>query len=130
MQLLRNPFFLLAGIAYLVNRYCWPLLHLPQNKIPYLNDVLCLPITLSLALFIQQRIFSATARQRLNPAQVVFTFLYFSVFFEGILPTLATRYTRDWWDLVAYAAGGLLFYYGINPKAGPGNPSAPASPQP
>jgi hypothetical protein len=83
---------------------------------PYLNDVLCLPVTLTLALFIQQQLFPGTARARLNRVQVVFAFLYFSVFFEGLLPALASRYTRDWWDLLAYGAGGCLFYWCCNPK--------------
>jgi hypothetical protein len=46
---------------------------------------------------------------------VFFTFLYFSIYFEGLLPALAARYTRDWKDVVAYAAGGLIFYYCCNP---------------
>jgi hypothetical protein len=116
MRLLLNPCFLLAGFAYLVNRFLLIWLHLPQYQVPYLNDLLCLPVTLTLALFLQQQFFPATARRRLNPAQVVFTVLYFSVFFEGILPALAARYTRDWLDVVAYAAGGLLFYFCCNPK--------------
>jgi hypothetical protein len=124
MHLVRTPFFLLASSAYLVNRFLLTCLELPQYKIPYLNDVLCLPVTLTLALFLQQQIFPGTARQRLNPAQIIFTFLYFTFFFEGILPAQADRYTRDWLDVVAYAAGGLVFYYWGNPKSKPASPRA------
>jgi hypothetical protein len=124
MHLLRTPFFLLASSAYLVNRFLLTCLERPQYKIPYLNDVLCLPVTLTLALFLQQQIFPGTARERLNAAQVLFTFLYFACFFEGILPALADRYTRDWLDVVAYAAGGLLFYFYCNPTYRPANPAA------
>jgi hypothetical protein len=116
MRLLSNPVFVLASLAYLVNRFLLTWLHLPHYQIPYLNDVLCLPVTLTVALFVQQKLFPGTARQRLNLAQVVFTFVYFSVFFEGLLPALAARYTRDGWDIVAYGAGGLLFYFACNPK--------------
>jgi hypothetical protein len=120
----RASLFLLASSAYLVNRFLLSWLGLPQYKIPYLNDVLCLPVTLTLALFLQQQIFPASARERLNPAQVLFAFLYVSFFFEGLLPALADRYTRDWLDVVAYAAGGLIFYYGFNPKSRPASPTA------
>jgi hypothetical protein len=114
-QGLKNPVFLLAGCSYLVNRFLLTWLNLPHYQVPYLNDVLCLPVTLTIALFLQQQFFPGTARRRLNPTQVFFTFLYFSIYFEGLLPALAARYTRDWKDVVAYAAGGLIYYYCCNP---------------
>lgn len=117
MHLLWNPVFLAASLAYLVNRFLLSWLELRPYQVPYLNDVLCLPVALTLALFLHQRLFPSTARQRLHPGQVVFAFLYFSLCFEAILPALSGKYTRDAWDLVAYAAGGLIFYFGCNPKA-------------
>jgi hypothetical protein len=119
MQLLKNPFFLIASHCYLVNRFWLSFLDLPQYKIPYLNDLLCLPVTLTIALSLQQLLFPGSARQRLNLTQVIFTVIYFGVFFEGILPSLASRYTRDWWDLVAYATGGVGFHFYLNPKPKP-----------
>lgn len=117
MHLLRNPLFLAASGAYWLNRFLLSWLDLRHLQVPYLNDVLCLPVALTLALFLQQRFFPASARQRLHPGQVVFAFLYFSVFFEGLLPAWSGLYTRDAWDLAAYACGGLIFYFGCNPKA-------------
>lgn len=117
MHLLRRPLFLAASAAYLANRFLLNWLDLGHYQVAYLNDVLCLPVALTLALFLQQRFFPATARQRLHPGQVVFAFLYFSLCFEGLLPALSGQYTRDPWDLVAYATGGLIYYFGCNPKA-------------
>jgi len=119
MQLRRQPFFLVALGIYLLNRYLLGWVGLGAYKIPYLNDVLCLPVVLTLALWLQQRLFPQSARQRLNGAQVVFTFIYFAVFFEGILPALSDRYTRDYWDIVAYAVGGFIFYFLFNPNPQP-----------
>ncbi|MGV3504782.1 MAG: hypothetical protein ACO1O1_13825 [Adhaeribacter sp.] len=116
MHLLRNPLFVAASGAYLANRFLLAWLDLRIYQVPYLNDVLCLPVALTVALSLQQLLFPATARRRLHPAQVVFAFLYFSVFFEGLLPAFSSQYTRDAWDLAAYAAGGFIFYYGCNPK--------------
>ncbi|MGV3642182.1 MAG: hypothetical protein ACO1NZ_16780 [Adhaeribacter sp.] len=117
MHLLLNPLFLVSSGAYLVNRFLLSWLELRQYQVPYLNDVLCLPVALTLALFLQQRLFPASARQRLHPGQVVFAFLYFSVFFEGLLPAYSRQYTLDAWDLAAYALGGIIFYFGCNPAA-------------
>jgi prepilin signal peptidase PulO-like enzyme (type II secretory pathway) len=116
MKLLLNPFFLVAIALYLVNRFLLPLLNLTDYQIPYLNDLLCLPVVLTITLWLQQKLFPRTARSRLNRAQVIFAVVYFAIFFEGILPAFSERYTRDYWDILAYAAGGLLFYFFFNPK--------------
>ena len=119
MKLLRNPFFILAISLYLANRYLLALLGLANYKVPYLNDILCLPIVLTLALWLQQKLFPHSARPRLNIEQVIFTVCYFAVFFEGILPAFSDRYTRDYWDIAAYAVGGVLYYFLFNPKPKP-----------
>jgi len=119
MKLLLNPFFLVAIALYLVNRFLLPLLNLKYYQVPYLNDTLCLPVVLTLTLWLQQKLFSRSYRHRLNAVQVIFAVLYFAVFFEGILPILSDRYTRDYWDVLAYAVGGVLFYFLFNPRPKP-----------
>ena len=116
MKLLRRPFFLVALSLYLINRYLLAMLGLAHYKVPYLNDTLCLPVVLTVALWLQQKLFARTARARLNVAQVVFTVIYFAVFFEGILPAFSEKYTRDYWDILAYAVGGIIYYFFCNPK--------------
>ena len=116
MKLLLNPFFLLAVSLYGVNRFLLSLVSLSAYQVPYLNDILCLPVVLTLALWLQQKLFRGSCRQRLNAAQVLFVGLYFAILFEGILPALAERYTRDYWDILAYAAGGIVYFFLFNPK--------------
>ena len=119
MKLLLKPFFVLALGLYLINRFVLTLLGLSQYRVPYLNDALCLPVVLTVALWLQQKLFPGSCRRRLNAAQVIFTVIYFAVFFEGILPALSNRYTRDYWDIMAYAAGGAVYYFLINPNPQP-----------
>jgi len=116
MKLLLNPLFWLAAVLYGINRFLLPLVRLNQYQVPYLNDVLCLPVVLTVALWLQQKLFPGSYRYRLNVAQVIFTVVYVSVFFEGILPALSGRYTRDYWDVLAYAVGGGAYYYLLNPN--------------
>jgi hypothetical protein len=116
MKLILNPFFLLALGLYLVNRFLLPLLNLTQYQVPYLNDVLALPVVLTVALWLQQKLFPRSCRHRLNGGQVIFAVVYVAVFFEGILPALSDRFTRDYWDVGAYVLGGILFYFLFNPK--------------
>jgi len=101
---------------YLINRFLLSLVGLSQYRVPYLNDALCLPVVLTIALWLQQKLFPGSCRRRLNAAQVIFTVIYFAIFFEGILPALSGRYTRDYWDILAYAAGGAVYYFLINPN--------------
>ncbi|MGV3586566.1 MAG: hypothetical protein ACO1OF_06175 [Adhaeribacter sp.] len=108
--------FWLALSLYLLNRYVLDFLGFTKYKIPYLNDVLCLPVVLCLALWLQQKLFPRTARPRLNIGQVIFTVIYFSVFFEGILPAFSSKYTRDFWDIGAYVLGGIIYYCFLNPN--------------
>lgn len=119
MKLLLNPFFLLAIGLYLVNRFLLPVLDLTQYRVPYLNDILALPVVLTVTLWLQQKLFPRSCRLRLNAAQVVFAVIYFAVFFEGILPALSDRYTRDYWDMLAYAVGGIIYYFLLNPHPKP-----------
>jgi len=116
MKLLHNSLFWVILSLYLVNRYLLTVLGLAQYKIPYLNDVLCLPVVLTLALWLHQKLFPQNCRHRLNAAQVIFVVLYFAIFFEGILPIISARYTRDYLDILAYALGGLAYYFLFNPK--------------
>jgi hypothetical protein len=121
MQLLLKPFFLLALGLYGANRFLLLWLKLDHYQIPYLNDLLCLPVVLTIALWLQRKLFPRTSRFRLNAAQVIFAVFYFSLFFEGMLPAISDRYTRDYWDVLAYAAGGIIYYFILNPR--PDSPS-------
>ncbi|WP_026463172.1 hypothetical protein [Adhaeribacter aquaticus] len=116
MKLLLNPFFIVAISLYVVNKFLLPLLNLNQYQVPYLNDMLCLPVVLTLALWLQQNLFPRSCRRRLNGAQVIFTVIYFAVIFEGLLPALSDKYTRDYLDVLAYAVGGMVYYFLLNPK--------------
>lgn len=104
-------------MLYLINRFILSFMELNKYIIPYLNDVLCMPIMLSLALFFQQKVVYKSAAYSLNKVQVVFTIIYVTIVFEGVLPILYERYTRDIWDILAYMAGGAFFYFFMNPKA-------------
>ena len=117
MNYLQFCFFLLAGTLYLINRFLLNIVGLEEYTMPYLNDILCLPVALTVALFFQQKVIYKTTAYRLTKMQILFAFIYFAVVFEGILPAFSSRYIRDGWDVLAYAAGGILYYFYINPKA-------------
>jgi len=68
MKLLLNPFFLLALSLYQINWFLLSLVGLSEYRGPYLNDALCLPVVLTIALWLQQKLFPGSCRPRLNAA--------------------------------------------------------------
>lgn len=75
----------------------------------YLADVLCLPIILALSLILIRKI-KRLPYFYISQPMLVFTWLYTSAIFEWWLPQLNSKYTSDWFDVAAYALGGIIFF--------------------
>jgi len=74
----------------------------------HLNDLLIVPINL-LAVQLLWGVFNGTIVW-LRLSIVVTCVLFYSIVFEYMLPQFNIRYTADWWDLLCYLLGGLLFW--------------------
>jgi hypothetical protein len=114
IRLLLHPFFLLCCSLFIANQVAERTGHGLPLLSAYLDDLLCLPIVLTITLFLMQRYALGQLDYRLPDGYLLLTFLIFSVVFEGLLPLLSPVYVRDAWDVVAYAAGGILFRQLIN----------------
>ncbi len=80
----------------------------------YLDDLLAMPVILTLAVAVQRQWVYRRPDYTLSKIQVSFAVLYVSVLFEGILPVISPKYTRDGWDILAYIMGGFIFFRFIN----------------
>lgn len=78
----------------------------------YLDDLLCIPLVLTVTLYILR--FFYGPQVRLSWHHVVFTVIYFALAFEVFFPKFMPRYTGDWVDALLYAVGGLIFYRFLN----------------
>jgi hypothetical protein len=85
----------------------------------YLNDLLCMPLVLTLTLFLQRTFTFRNPSHVFTKYQVGLAVLYYSLGFEVILPLFMSRYTADPLDVLAYALGGWYFYFYINVTPGP-----------
>ena len=74
----------------------------------YLADLLCMPIVLYLATF-GIRFLTNRKEYQLSLFQIFVGFSYFALLFEIILPFYSIKYTRDFWDIVLYLIGSILF---------------------
>ena len=113
MRTLLHPLFLACLALFCLNQaleraqvYIWPL-H------TYLDDLLCLPLTLRMVLAVQHLYFQD--RNMVLPVRhVVFAVAAYSVCFELLLPFYKTLYTADVLDVLAYMLGGVLFHIYLN----------------
>ncbi|MHA6248621.1 magnesium citrate secondary transporter [Pontibacter sp. CAU 1760] len=113
MQSLRHPLFLVCFALFCLNQfleqaqvYVWPL-H------AYLDDLLCLPISLQIILAVQRAYFKNPAMV-LPARHIAFAVIAYSVCFEWLLPLYKPVYTSDSWDVLAYAIGAVVFYTFLN----------------
>lgn len=112
---LRDPVFLVAVALYLLNRFVVR----PATGDPgdffhcYLNDVLCLPFWMPPLLWICRGLGLRRHDAPPTVGELLFYVLLWSLWFEGIAPASPIRAwfpetVGDPWDVVAYAAGGLI----------------------
>ncbi|WP_178986205.1 hypothetical protein [Winogradskyella helgolandensis] len=110
MKILKHPIFylsvLLASTVYIANRLEVPL---PNWVFFYINDFLCMPIVLSTCLAVL-RIIKKTEMLYAPISVVLVLTIYFSMYFECVMPHINTRYTSDIIDVGLYFLGALLFF--------------------
>ncbi|MBR9921539.1 MAG: hypothetical protein GYB31_11935 [Bacteroidetes bacterium] len=80
----------------------------------WLDPMLGMAILLYLWKWEQQWLFG---KQALNGLEVLVLTLVTAVFFEYFVPLKHPGFTSDWLDVVAYAAGSLIFWFGLNQTA-------------
>lgn len=110
MKILKSPILLLlCSIALLVYLARWTDISLPSWISLYLNDILCMPIILSLSLAIVRIIKKEPFVYAPTPAIIGLAFFY-TVYFEWYLPKINERYTGDLIDVGLYFIGATLFF--------------------
>jgi hypothetical protein len=113
MGTFRNPVFIICAALFMLNRLLeWQgvfIALLPS----YLDDLLCLPVTLTIILAVERLYFKLPAF--IMPVKYSWwAIIAFSVVFEGVLPLLSDRYTADVLDVFFYSLGALIFILTIN----------------
>jgi hypothetical protein len=104
----RDPLFILACIAYVLNR--WVLKpHLPSAFFhSHFNDLLLIPCALPPVLLAQRWLKLRAHDQSPQWDEIAFQAVVWSVLFEWIGPQLMRHATGDPWDVAAYLVGGLF----------------------
>ena len=111
-----HPLFLGAALLYAGFQLATRVIHwvLPAWVSSWLADGLCMPVVLTLALAVQRWVRRKPALV-LPGSWVILAWAVISTWFEVVAPRWwPARYTADWVDVLAYAAGSLLFSLYIN----------------
>ena len=76
----------------------------------YLNDFLVIPIVgfICLRLF---WFFKKDKTIRIDVFSILTLVVIYAVYFEVYLPQNSARYTADFWDVICYILGGIVFYF-------------------
>lgn len=98
--------FMSAAIVYLLQQNDYKLPKIINN---YYNDLVVLPLVLSIALWTVRRIKTNPTLQ-LSFFQCIAMALLYGWFFEIYLPERNPRYTADIIDAGLYVIGAVLFY--------------------
>ena len=109
MKILTNPIVLaLYLVALFVYASHWLPIELPDLILFYLNDLLCMPIVLSLCLAAVR--FYKKSIHLYVPIPVAYGLtVFYIVYFEWILPQINERYTGDIIDVALYLIGTSVF---------------------
>jgi hypothetical protein len=111
IKTLTHPLYLVAIILAATNQLIErngifiPFIH------AYLDDFLCFPIVLTTGLAAYRWLWPYYT---LGPWHIWPMFAFFVVYFEIYLPSTSTVYTSDFWDVLAYFLGILVFKTFIN----------------
>lgn len=111
---LPRPFFYICVGLFLLHQVLQKGLHV-QLPLPdaYLDPLLCVPILLGLVSVERGLLFQ---RAHISLLEVIFFVVLCSALFELGFPRWSPAFTYDAWDVLAYAAGGVLFWYFGNPE--------------
>lgn len=115
-SILKHPLFiicaLLFGINQILERYFH--YHLPYIH-AYLDDLLCMPVLLSILLFLQRSITLRNPNYTFHIAHIIVAIITCSLYFEVYLPYYyPTKYIADPLDIIAYCIGGFVFWKWMN----------------
>ncbi|NUQ26157.1 MAG: hypothetical protein HUU34_19580 [Saprospiraceae bacterium] len=114
MRLFTHPVFVISALVFVLHQITQKILGI---SIPvadaHLDNVLCLPILLSM-LLAERRWWWRRADYVIPASEVAIITIFLTLLFELAFPYWSAAFTADYWDAAAYAVGAGVFYFTIN----------------
>ena len=113
MKTLTNQIFLIALAVFAIYHFVPVQPYLPVFQY-YLDDLLCLPLILTLILFVH-RTFRISSESFILPrSHILISLTLLAGVFEIFLPRITLGFTADLYDVIAYGSGAAIFDLFIN----------------
>ncbi len=103
-------FILLIVVYLIIHFFRRQNLYMPTLINSYLTDIICMPIILTICQ-IGINLINRFKNYRLTLKMILIMPLYYSFIFEFLLPKYSQAYTPDYWDVVCYFLGAILFFF-------------------
>ena len=115
MEILKSPVFVISCILFGAHQALQKLFHISLPFLDlYLDNLLAMPIILTLLLAERRFLFKRGKQYRLPVLDVVIATIYIIFIAEVIFPLLSERFATEWWDVLFYVLGSILFLLTIN----------------
>lgn len=115
MKVLRSPIFIIACVLFIGHQLLQKFMPIgPGWNSSYLDNLLAMPIILTLLLVERQYLFKKGASYPLPALDVIMATLFIIVVAEVIFPLFSDDFVTDWMDALFYASGSIIFYLTIN----------------
>lgn len=112
---LNHPVFLVCAILFIAHQILQKIGHIPLPWLDnHLDCLLCMPLLLTVWLLERRHLVFKNPAHRLSFSEIGLATLLLALLFEWGFPALSPRFTSDWRDVVAYAAGSLIFWKFLN----------------
>jgi hypothetical protein len=116
MKKIFNLPFIVYCLAWIVIHICRYAHHPLPLLNDYLTDFIAVPAMAHFTLTLTRRYIVRNNYYIYPLGYLLFIALYVSVVFEWILRRFSSKYTGDWWDVAAYFAESLFYYYLSSPS--------------
>lgn len=111
MMLVLHPLFIISSVLFWLNQALEKIygIYIPIVH-GYLDDLLCMPIVLSIAMQVVQMLHPLGSLYTFSRSHIFIVVFYFSLLFEVVLPLYSINYTADILDIGCYIIGAIVFY--------------------
>lgn len=109
-ELLLSPLFLISSSLFFIHQFVEKFLNIHYVILDsYLDCLLFFPIILTL-ITLERRVLLKNKHYKLPLFEIVIITIFLSIMFEEVVPQYFTRFTKDYFDYIAYFSGTFLFY--------------------
>lgn len=115
MKVISSPIFIASSILFLVHQIMQKGLDIHFTPIDrYLDNLLAMPIILTLLMIERRYLLGRKHDYSLSFLEILIATLVIMLIAEILFPLWSNDFTTDWWDIVFYALGSLIFYHTVN----------------